>query len=470
MPLPARPYAITIIGGGFAGTALALHLTRQPGPLPVEVTLVEPRPLLGPGLAYSAPWPELLLNVRPSNLSVYADEPAHFAQWLARQPESAGGVPEFAPRTTYGRYLTEELATARAAPAPNGVRLRHQATSALAAPLLPDGRRAVRLADGGTLASHATVLALGNFPPPPPTGPDHRYLHHPGYHADPWATGTLARIGPDEPVLLIGAGLTAVDMLLALRARGHRALVQVVGRRGHWPAAHGPAGGPAYPNFYPELAAEPSAAAALRRIRQHVAQAATQGIGWRAVIDALRLDLGRIWAGWPVAEQAQFLRHLAGRWSQVRHRMAPSGAAMLAELTASGQLQTVPGRAAAIIPDQDVLRVKISQPGQPPQWLTAPHVVCCAGPLLDYSRIAAPLVQQLRADGCLTPDALRLGISTDATGALLDPDGQPSAGGLYTLGASRRPAYFESTAVPELRQQATALAEVLAQRYLRQQP
>ena len=465
MPRAAHPYAITIIGGGFASTALALHLTRQPGLLPLEVTLVEPRPLPGPGLAYSAPWPELLLNVRPASLSAYADEPAHFAQWLARQPEAAGGVPEFAPRATYGRYLTEELAAAHATPAANGVRLRHCTTEALAAPLLPDGRRAVRLADGRTLASHATVLALGNFPPPPPTGPDHRYLHHPGYHANPWGPGALARIGPDEPVVLIGAGLTAVDMLLALRAQGHRAQVQVVARRGHWPAAHSPAGGPTYPNFYPELAATPTVAATLRGVRQHMAQAATQGIGWRAVIDALRPDLGRIWAGWPLVEQARFLRHLAGRWSQARHRIAPSGAAMLTELTAGGQLRTLPGRAVAILPEQDILRVGVAQSGQPPQWLAAPHVVCCAGPLLDYSRITTPLVQQLRADGCLTPDALHLGISTDETGALLGADGQPSAGGLFTLGASRRPAYFESTAVPELRQQAAGLAEVLVQRY-----
>ncbi len=465
MALVARRHALTIIGGGFAGTALALHLARLPGPLPLDVALVEPRPLAGPGLAYSPPRTELLLNVRPAGLSLYADEPAHFAQWLARQPEAADGVPEFAPRATYGRYLTQELAAALAAPAANGIRLQHYAIEALAAPLLPDGRRAVQLADGRAVASQATVLALGNFPPPPPTGPDHRYLHHPGYHADPWATGSLARIGAEEPVLLIGAGLTAVDMLLALRAQGHRAAVQVVARRGHWPAAHGPADAPHYANFYPELAAEPTVAATLRRVRQHVARAAAQGIGWRAVIDALRPDLGHIWAGWPLDEQARFLRHLAGRWSQVRHRIAPSGAAMLAAQTASGYLYTVPGRAVAIFPDRELLRVEIARAGQPAQWLAAPHVICCAGPLLDYSRIATPLVQQLRADGCLTPDVLRLGIRTDANGALLGADGQPSAGGLFTLGASRRPAYFESTAVPELRRQAAALANVLAQRY-----
>jgi uncharacterized NAD(P)/FAD-binding protein YdhS len=201
-----------------------------------------------------------------------------------------------------------------------------------------------------------------------------------------------------------------------------------------------------------------------------MAHAAAQGIGWRAVIDALRPDLGHIWANWPLAEQARFLRHLAGRWSQVRHRIAPSGAALLAELVASGQLQTIAGRAVEIVPTGASLRVGVAQAGTATTYLTANHVICCTGPLADYNRLQVPLVQQLRTDGCLTPDPLRLGIATDATGALLGPDGQPSAGGLFTLGASRRPGSFESTAVPELRQQAAALAAVLTQRYQAAQP
>ena len=467
--MPATRPTLTIVGGGFAGAALALHLTRQPGPLPLDVALVEPRPAPGPGLAYSTAEPELLLNVRAKSLSVWANEPDHFAAWLARQPESvaAGAAPEFAPRGLYGRYLAEQVAAALAGPAPNGVRLRHYGTQALAAPLRPDGRRAVALADGRTLPSQAVVLALGNFPPPPPVATaDQRYLAHPGYHPDPWAAGALAGIGPDEAVLLIGAGLTAVDMLLALRARGHRAPVQVVARHGRWPTAHGPADAPAYPNFYPELAAETTVAGVLAGVRRHLAAAQARGLDWRPVLDALRPDLGRLWAGWPLAEQARFLRHLAGHWAQARHRVAPSGAAALAALTAGGQLRTHHGRAVAIEPAGSELRVAVRQPGcSPARWLTARHVVCCTGPLLDYSRLEVPPVQQLRASGCLTPDPLRLGILTDADGALLGPDGRPSAGGLFTLGASRRPAYFESTAVPELRQQAAALAGVLARRF-----
>ena len=460
MPL-AHP-VITVVGGGFAGTALVLQLRRQPALAQAEIHLVEPREVPGPGLAYTARRPEYLLNVRPGALSLYPDAPGHFAAWLQQQPESAIRVPNFAPRATYGRYLHEELAAALTSPDPDATHVRWHATTAVAAPLLPDGRRAVQLADGTEIHSNFVVLALGNFPPPPPTGPDIRYLDHPGYHADPWAIGNLRRIGPEDEVLLIGSGLTAVDVLLALRQDGHRAPVTVVARHGRWPTAHGPVAEP-YPNFYPELTTETTVTGVLAVFKRHLRAATAQGVNWRAVLDALRPDLGRIWAAWPEVEQDRFLRYLAGLWSVARHRSPPQNAEAVAALTATGLVQLRIGTVCEILPDTDQLRVRIRAHGTADGWHTAQHVICCAGPLLDYSRIATPLVISLREAGDLIPDPLRLGICTDAHGALFGADGAASPT-LFTLGPSRRPAYFESTAVPELRQQAAALAIELARR------
>ena len=447
------------MGGGFAGTALALQLRRQPALAAAEIHLIEPREAPGPGLAYTARRAEYLLNVRPGALSLYPDAPAHFAQWLARQPENSSGTPEFASRAAYGRYLHEELATIMApAAGPAGVQW-HRATAG-AAPLLPNGQRAVQLADGTTIASDYVVLALGNYPPPPPAGPDLRYLHHPGFHADPWAAGNLRRIGPDEQVLLIGSGLTSVDVLLALRQDGHQAPVTVVARHGRWPAAHAPATAP-YPNFYAAMAGENTVNGAVAVFKRELRAAAAQGIGWQPVLDALRPDLGRIWATWPLTEQHRFLQHLAGLWAVARHRSPPQNAAAVAALAAAGLMQLHMGTVREIIPDGSLLRVRVGPHGEAGSWLTAQHVINCAGPLLDYTRIADPLVASLREAGDLTPDPLRLGLLTDAHGALLDDDGR-AAPGLFTLGSSRRPAYFESTAVPELRLQAAALAAHLA--------
>ncbi|WP_345059198.1 FAD/NAD(P)-binding protein [Hymenobacter glaciei] len=454
MNLPAHP-VITIVGGGFAGTALALQLRRQPTLAGAEIHLIEPREAPGPGLAYTARRAEYLLNVRPGALSLYSNEPHHFAQWLARQPENSGGTPEFASRATYGRYLREELATVLAPTAgPAGVQW--HCTTAVAAPLQPNGQRAVQLADGTTIASDSVVLALGNFPPPPPAGPDLRYLHHPGFHADPWAAGNLRRIGPDEQVLLIGSGLTSVDVLLALRHDGHQAPITVVARHGRWPAAHEPATAP-YPNFYSAMAHETTVNGAVAVFKRELRAAAARGIGWQPVLDALRPDLGRIWAVWPLAEQHRFLQHLAGLWAVARHRSPPENAAAVVALAAAGLMQLHMGTVREILPEGPLLRVRVGPHGEAGSWLTAQHVINCAGPLLDYARIADPLVVSLREAGDLVPDPLRLGLLTDPHGALLDDENR-AAPGLFTLGSSRRPAYFESTAVPELRLQAAALA------------
>jgi uncharacterized NAD(P)/FAD-binding protein YdhS len=455
--LPATRPVITIVGGGFAGTALAVQLARQLDLRQAEVHLVEPRPVPGPGLAYTARRPEYLMNVRPAALSLYAEQPGHFAQWLQTQPEAAAALPEFAARATYGRYLEAELAQVLDRPGQPGVQW-HQ-TTAVAAPLLADGRRQLQLADGGIIASDIVVLALGNFPPPPPAGPDLAYLQHPGYHADPWVTGNLRRIGPNDSVLLIGSGLTAVDVLLALRQDGHQAPVTVVARHGRWPAAHGPASA-TYPNFYPDLAQETTVAGVLATVRRHLKLAAAQGTDWRPVLDTLRPDLGRIWAAWPQAEQKRFLRHLAGIWAVARHRSPPDNADAINALMDAGFVRLHVGRVSEILPEGPAMRVRVQRGQGAGCWQLTQHVVCCAGPLLDYRRVQEPLVRSLREAGQLSPDALGLGLLTDARGALLAADGQP-APGLFTLGASRRPAYFESTAVPELRQQAAALAAEL---------
>ena len=449
------------MGGGFAGTALVLQLRRQLALAQAEIHLIEPREVPGPGLAYTARRPEYLLNVRPGTLSLFPDAPNHFAEWLAGQPESAADVPEFAPRSAYGRYLHEELMTVLA-PADGHNAVQWHATKAVAAPLLPDGRRAVQLANGTEIRSDFVVLALGNFPPPPPTGPDLAYLQHPGYHADPWVTGNLRRIGPDEEVLLIGSGLTAVDVLLAMRQDGHRAPITVVARHGRWPAAHGPVVAP-YPSFYAELKHKTTVTGVVAVFKRHLRAAAVQGIDWRPVLDSLRPDLGRIWAAWPLAERCRFLQHLAGLWAVTRHRSPPQNAEAVAVLTAAGMVQLQVGTVREIVPDGDKLRVRVRPHGMAGCWHTAQHVVCCAGPLLDYSRIADPLVVSLREAGHLTPDPLRLGLLTDSQGALLSTNGA-LATALFTLGPSRRPAYFESTAIPELRQQAAELATELARR------
>ena len=440
---------------------VAMQLARLPGPLAGTVHIVEPRPVPGPGLAYTARRPEYLLNVRASFLSAFPDEPSHFSDWLRTNALSCEY--DFCSRQTYGRYLQEMVAGLLQQPAANGLTFHWHQQAAVAAEAAPDGRRAtVRLASGPELLSDAVVLALGNFPPASPARPG-AYLAHPNFHGNPWAQGALRTIDPDDKVLLIGTGLTAVDVLLGLRADGHRAPVTVVSRHQRWPTAHGPASAP-YPSFYEqELRGLHTVAEVLAAVRHRVREAAAAGWDWRPVFDSLRPDLGRIWAAWPLAEQARFLRHLASIWAVLRHRSPPQNDEIVRGMMATGQVRMLSGRVSGIAVEGEELVVQTHYRLQQ-HALRTRHVISCTGPLLNYSRIQDPLVVSLRAAGHLQPDPLGLGIRTDAHGALLDAAQQASPL-FFTLGPSRRPAYFESTAVPELRQQAVALAQELGRRW-----
>ncbi len=439
---------------------LAVQLAHLPGgPFACDIHLVEPRPIAGPGLAYTARRPEYLLNVRSPQLSAFPENPGHFVEWLQTNHTPACEQ-EFCSRETYGHYIQELVTTIISHSPINGIRVTVHHTAATAATLAPDGKSAVlELANGTRLSSDYVVLALGNFPPLPPTRPADGYSNHPGFHGNPWAQGALRSIGLDDSVLLIGSGLTAVDVLLGLRADGHRAPITVVSGHGRWPSTHGPAE-PTYPSFYTtELQELKTVGEVVAAIRRRVRTAATQGIDWRPVLDSLRPDLGNIWANWPLPEQARFLRHVSSLWTTIRHRSPPQNAAIIEQLMAAGQVQVYQGRVQHLVSQGPELAVHIRRK-RSTAVLTAQHVVSCTGPLLDYTRIQDPLVLSLREAGQLVPDALRLGIVTDEHGALLTADGSVSPV-YFTLGPSRRPAYFESTAVPELRQQAVALAQLL---------
>ncbi len=71
---------IVIVGGGFSGTALAVHLGRL-GQAGLRVTLIEPRSQLAQGVAYSTADPAHRLNVPASRMQLAGDEEGSFDRW-----------------------------------------------------------------------------------------------------------------------------------------------------------------------------------------------------------------------------------------------------------------------------------------------------------------------------------------------------------------------------------------------------
>src|SRR5262249_53289871 len=115
---------IAIVGAGFSGTLLAVHLLRRASPAD-RILLIERNSSFGRGTAYATGNDSHLLNVRAGDMSAFSDRPSHFLDWLQHQPRDASMVttPDrmtFVSRRLYGRYiqdiLTSEMAGERGAP------------------------------------------------------------------------------------------------------------------------------------------------------------------------------------------------------------------------------------------------------------------------------------------------------------------------------------------------------------------
>lgn len=101
---------ITIIGGGASGTLLAINLFRKCGDAELTVNLVEKRPVIGQGVAFSTQHDVHLLNVPADKMGAYPEDPAHFYAWL-RGSGYGFTATEFVPRRLFGEYLQFLLRT-----------------------------------------------------------------------------------------------------------------------------------------------------------------------------------------------------------------------------------------------------------------------------------------------------------------------------------------------------------------------
>lgn len=436
---------VAIVGGGASGAIAAMHLLRG-ARCPLHVTIFDPTGDPGPGLAHGRAAPEHLLNVPAGRMGAFHDDPTDFLQWL-RAHSQIPAWEDFLPRLTYGAYLRQRLTqTARAARP--GVHLEIAPHAVESVQRAGDGFH-VR-ADDGRLRADWLVLATGNTAPGPLPGIDPALAATGGYVPDPWATGALAEIGARRRVLLVGTGLTMVDVALSLTATGRRGVdIEAVSRHGLLPRAHRvgrqPPGMPTRP--IPRTAVDLT-----RRVRAHVRATVAAGGDWRGGIDSLRAATPDLWRALPVDERARLLRHAGRHWEVHRHRMAPELDRRLRALARLGVLRITRARITSAVPDGDSAVAVTLTPGTPgaPAHRTVDVVVNCTGPCGDLDRVCPPLLAQMRAEGMLRPDPLHLSIDTDASGRVIGGDGAPVPG-LLAVGPLRRGEGWETTAIPEIR-------------------
>jgi uncharacterized NAD(P)/FAD-binding protein YdhS len=438
---------IAIVGGGASGTLAALYLLREAASrrTPLRIALIDRHGRHGLGQAYATTHPAHLLNSPVDAMSVLAGDLGHLARWAAE-----AGLPRdgFLPRGAYGRYLTESLAAAErsAWPAARVTRI----TAAVVAIRRCSQGRALRLhlAADGRIDADAAVLATGNLPPVAPSPvPAGRYI------ADPWEPGALDALADGSPVAVLGTGLSMLDVAIALTGAHPRTTVHAVSRHALLPREHRwprPAAAP--------VISLPSGMLSLTRLIRDVRATAAGYPGhWQDVVDAIRPQIPGLWAQLPAADQRLFLCHVARYWEIHRHRVPPETARRAAALTAAGRLSVHRGRVIAATAHRGGLRVRLDHTDAD---LAVGWLVNCTGPASDITATADPLLRHLLDVGLARPDPLGLGLDADPHGAVRGADGRP-ARDIFTLGPLLRGSRYETTAIPEIRDQAATLARHL---------
>jgi len=455
MSAPAK--TVVIVGGGFSGAIFGLKLHRRCPDW--RIIIAEPKKKLGRGVAYGACGPNHLLNVPVSRMEIGL-QPS-FADWLGQRRASiAEALVEsgldlnaaYVPRRLFGDYIEERVNEAVDSKALVGLAsLRGEVVRLLS------GNRGVLLTDGREIKADIVVLAMGNLPPRPPGGPD-GWVYDSGFFIpDPWAMDAFSDIDPDEKLLLIGSGLTMVDVALRLAQNGHRGKILALSRRGLVPRTH-QAGGAWSEFLHDKIPASPLALT--RIVRAEIARAASEGIAWQRVFDAARPAVASVWNGWSDAYRRQFLRHLRPRWDIHRHRMAPRVTEALTKLRESGLLEIQAGRVSGYKPAGPLVEVSLRLRGGAARVFGAGHVINCTGPGGDFSKIAIPLIADLRERRLAVPDALGVGLETKDC-AVINGAGEASPW-LFALGPLTRPAWWEIVAVPEINMQIDRLVAQLS--------
>ncbi len=449
-------FDVAIVGGGASGVLAAIHLLRA-ARHPLRLIMFEKAERIGEGIAYGTHREEHVLNVTAGRMSAFEDDPSHFVRYL--QTQSSTSSPEavsqsFAERKRYALYLRATL---------DEVHRRSQAT------LTTVHEEVVALESGEpanlisrfcrATTARKVILALGNWPRKLPVDATATSDARPTVQA--WDTRSVAAIGSDETVVIVGAGLSMIDTLLTLAANKHRGAIHVISRHALFPLPHARHGSAAI-NI--EVLTQLRLSRRIALLRMAANDLLAQGEPWQWVMDRVRPFITPLWRSLDAAEQRRFLRHGVRYWDVHRHRIAPSVSDVVLTLRRAGQVIAHSGNVDRIDYEGDIKRVSIRPRGGASRTTTvlADRVVSCIGMQQDVRKVGDALVQSMLDRGLARSGVHGIGLDTAADGALISRDGdrQPN---LFTLGSARVGQLWESIAIPELRVQAAELAKQLSE-------
>ncbi len=435
---------IAIIGGGVSGALVVLNILKHSHQT-IHILWFDAKNAFCKGLAYSTDEDVHLLNVRASNMSVFVDEPNHFVDWLTQQ-QLPFSSKDFVPRTIYGHYVLSTFNELKESNATVKITCLAEEVTAIT----KSGDEYIVSATKENQVQQV-VLAFGNFLPAHPRSIDTDFQQAGRYFQNAFSSQLVKDVTHQESVLIVGSGLTMVDVVLSLNKHNYVGKITAISPHGYLPQSH-------IENPLPVVAAyinEQSPYTLLQLfslVNQQLKYAKSNQLSAHSVIDALRPHLQRLWLGFSLEDKQQFLRHLRHKWGVARHRAASQSIQVVNELLNTKQLELIRGRVYDIKTNITGFEVQYSDRRQN-NSLNTSVLINCTGPESNFEKVEFPLIKQLLQANSIRVDALKYGIEASVNGKI--------ATNFYTIGPPLKGILWESTAVPEIRVQAQQLVLLL---------
>lgn len=453
-----------IIGGGFAGTMVAVQIILKLNKA-CSIIIINEQDTLNKGIAYSTYSKKHLLNVITAKMSAFPENPNHFLNWIMRRNEFRDKdetliANSFLPRQLYGEYLTEIWKDALETAKSKNIHV-EVVDSQVNALDTKGSLVTLTLENGNFVEVDDCVIASGNHIPGNPLISNISFYNSEKYFRNPWLLESVSNTESDKAILIIGNGLTMVDTVLGLLENVFKGEIYSISPNGFniLPHRHN---GLKYTKFTEDVTENMSLLEMVSLINKHIKSVREYGVSAEPVIDSIRPHTQRIWKSLTNLEKQLFMSRLRHLWGVARHRIPLHTHDKIQQLRINGKLHIISGKIINFTESGKTITAEFfDKKNGCTRQVEVSRVINCTGPETDLMKLNKSFLKDCLHNGILVQDALKLGIRTDTdTFQVLNSKDMPHSN-LFTLGSNLKGELWESTAVNELRDQAERLAAKL---------
>lgn len=449
---------IGIIGGGFSGSLLTFNLIKNSSS-PLNITIFDNRKEIGRGLAYSTKEDLHLLNVPVGKISAIHNESEHFYNWLKDNKKENYEKNSFVSRKIYGDYIQDIFEKVKTQAKEKNIIVNTITNTKINSLDLINNEIELREQNNEKFNFDKVVLAIGNYAPSNPNIENNDFFNSPNYYKDPWSIKDFEDFKNKESILIIGSGLTMIDIVMSLKMVNYKGKIYIISPHGYLPQKHQdyiP-----YHDFLANINIPNKALDIFKIVHQEVIKAEKNNQDWRAVIDSLRPYSQKIWINFSDDERKRFMKFVRHKWGVLRHRIPIETYNIFNEMINNNQISVLTGRPKNIFESNDCITVKYKKSKTNDiEELKTNIIINCTGPESNFEKLQDPLILDMKSKNLFNTDSLKLGINTNDDYNLLDRNNH-AINNIYTIGSLLKGKLWESIAVPELRVQAYDLSKII---------